>query len=73
MAWNPAALGMPDNPFMSFGFAGRGAAGTDPISLSDLSKYSGVTVPNAVLAGWLSRVKSEGGQKIERRAMAPSH
>ena len=65
VAWNPAALGMPDNPFMSFGFAGRGAAGTDPISLSDLSKYSGVTVPNAVLAGWLSRVKAEGGQKID--------
>lgn len=65
VAWNPAGLGMPDNPFMSFGFAGRGAAGTDPISLSDLSKYSGVTVPNAVLAGWLSRVQSQGGQKID--------
>ena len=63
--WNPAGLGMPDNPFMSFGFAGRGAAGTDPISLSDLSKYGGVTVPNAVLANWLSRVKSQGGQKVD--------
>src|SRR5436189_5942357 len=61
--WNPAGLGMPDNPFMSFGFAGRGAAGTDRISLSDLSKYSGVTVPNAVLASWLARVPAQGGQK----------
>jgi len=63
--WNPAGLGMPDNPFMSFGFAGRGAAGTDPISLSDLSKYSGVTVPNAVLASWLSRVQAQGGQRVD--------
>jgi hypothetical protein len=63
--WNPAGLGMPDNPFMSFGFAGRGTAGTDPISLSDLSKYSGVTVPNAVLASWLSRVQAQGGQKVD--------
>src|SRR6266513_2548018 len=63
--WNPAGLGMPDNPFMSFGFAGRGAAGPDPISLSDLSKYSGVTVPNAVLASWLSRVQAQGGQKVD--------
>jgi hypothetical protein len=63
--WNPAGLGMPDNPFMSFGFAGHGAAGTDPISLSDLSKYSGVSVPKAVLASWLSRVQSQGGQKVD--------
>ena len=63
--WNPAGLGLPDNPFMSFGFAGRGAAGTDPISLSDLSKYGGVTVPNAVLASWLSRVQAQGGQKVD--------
>src|SRR5689334_18903923 len=65
VAWNPAGLGMPDNPFVSFAFAGRGAAGTDPISLSDLSKYSGVTVPNAVLASWLSRVQAQGGQKVD--------
>jgi hypothetical protein len=63
--WNPAGLGMPDSPVMSFGFAGRGAAGTDPISLSDLSKYGGVTVPNAVLASWLSRVQAQGGQKVD--------
>jgi hypothetical protein len=65
VTWNPAGLGMPDNPFFSFGFAGRGAGGTDPISLSDLSKYSGVAVPNAVLATWLTRVKQQGGQSLE--------
>ena len=63
--WNPAGLGMPDNPFMSFSFAGRGAAGMDPISMSDLAKYSGVVVPNAVLATWLSRVQAQGGQKLD--------
>jgi hypothetical protein len=65
VTWNPAGLGMPDNPFMSFSVAGRGAAGMDPISLSDLAKYSGVVVPNAVLASWLSRVQAQGGQKLD--------
>src|SRR5256885_93151 len=54
MNWNPAGLGMPDNPFFSFAFTGRGAGGTGPISLSDLSRYSGVAVPQAVLASWLT-------------------
>src|SRR5689334_12965634 len=63
--WNPAGLGMPENPFFSFAFAGRGAGGTDPITLSDLAKYGGVKVPNAVLANWLSRVQQHGGQSLE--------
>ena len=65
MNWNPAGLGMPDNPFFSFAFAGRGAGGTDPISLSDLSRYSGVAVPQTVLASWLTRVHRQGGQSLE--------
>ena len=63
--WNPANLGQPGNPLFSFGFAGRGAGGMDPISLGDLSQYSGVTVPNAVLSQWLSRVRAQGGQSLE--------
>jgi hypothetical protein len=65
VSWNPAGLGMPDNPVFSFAFAGRGAGGTDPISLGDLKQYSGVTVPNTVLASWLSRVQAQGGQSLE--------
>src|ERR1051326_8265578 len=65
VSWNPANLGMPGNPLFSFGVAGRGAGGTDPISLSDLHQYSGVTVPSSVLAAWLSRVKAQGGQSLE--------
>ena len=30
---------------LSFGFAGRGSGGMDPISLSDLAQYSGVQLP----------------------------
>lgn len=63
--WNPANLGQPGNPLFSFGFAGRGAGGMDPISLGDLSQYSGVPVPNAVLNNWLARVQQQGGQSLE--------
>ena len=63
--WNPAGLGMPDNPFMSFSFAGRGAAGMDPISMSDFAKYGGTLVPSSVIATWLKRVQAEGGQKLD--------
>jgi hypothetical protein len=63
--WNPANLGMPGNPALSFGFAGRGAAGMDPISLGDLSQYSGVSLPTTVLNTWLSRVQAQGGQSLE--------
>lgn len=65
VSWNPAGLGMPDNPVFSFAFAGRGNGGTGPVSLGDLAQYSGVVVPNAVLASWLSRVKAQGGQSLD--------
>jgi hypothetical protein len=63
--WNPANLGMPGNPPLSFGLAGRGAAGMGPISLSDFSQYSGVAIPQAVLGNWLARVQQQGGQSLE--------
>ena len=63
--WNPAGLGMPDNPFMSFSFAGRGGAGMDPISMSDFAKYGGTQVPSSVIATWLKRVQAQGGQKLD--------
>src|SRR5690348_5700741 len=65
VSWNPAGLGMADTPLFSFAFAGRGAAGTDPISLGDLKQYGGQTVPNAVLASWLARVQAQGGQSLD--------
>ena len=63
--WNPANLGQPGNPLFSFGFAGRGSGGMEPISLGDLSQYSGVQLPNAVINQWLARVKASGGQSLE--------
>src|SRR4051812_16290759 len=63
--WNPANLGLPGNPALSFGFAGRGAGGMDPISLSDFAQYGGVPLPNAVMSEWLARVQHQGGQSLE--------
>jgi hypothetical protein len=63
--WNPANLGMPGNPLMSFAFAGRGTGGMDPISLSDMHQYSGVKLPDPVRAAWLSRVQAQGGQSLD--------
>lgn len=65
VSWNPAGLGMPDNPLFSFAFAGRGAGGTDPISLGDFKQYGGTTVPTSVLATWLARVQAQGGQSFD--------
>src|SRR2546423_9282899 len=65
VSWNPANLGLPGNPLLSFGFAGRGSGGMDPISLGDLAQYSGLRVPNAVRTDWLTRVKLHGGQSLE--------
>src|SRR3954469_15356340 len=65
VAWNPANLGLPGNPLLSFGFAGRGSGGMDPISLSDLAQYGGVPLPNAVMSEWLARVRHQGGQSLE--------
>src|SRR4029078_4995555 len=48
VSWNPANLGQPGNPLFSFGFAGRGAGGMEPISLGDLCQHSGVRSPQAV-------------------------
>ncbi|HEY2852905.1 MAG TPA: hypothetical protein VGJ18_08680 [Gemmatimonadaceae bacterium] len=63
--WNPANLGMPGNPLMSFAFAGQGTGGMDPISLSDMHQYSGVKLPDPVRATWLSRVQAQGGQSLD--------
>jgi hypothetical protein len=63
--WNPANLGLPGNPGLSFGFSGRGTGGMEPISLGDLSQYGGMQLPNAVMSSWLTRVKQQGGQSLE--------
>lgn len=63
--WNPANLGQPGNPLFSFGFAGRGSGGMDPISLGDFAQYGGAQLPNAVRNDWLVRVQQQGGQSLD--------
>src|SRR5690349_5657715 len=62
--WNPANLGMPGNPLVSFGLAGRGAAGMGPITLGDFAQYGGQNLPQSVMSTWLSRVQQQGYQSL---------
>jgi hypothetical protein len=66
VAWNPAALGLPDNPSFSLVLlALRGGNGLGPIGLSDLADWSDRVVPDAVKEDWLSRIVREGSQRGE--------
>lgn len=63
-AWNPAGLGMPDNPPVSFAaFPFRFNAGLTPIATGDLARYDGQFVPRAVRIEWLDAIDREGGEK----------
>lgn len=63
VAWNPANLGMRDNPSFSFGFlAVSGSSGLDPISLSDFAPYSGKDLPKTQREQWLKTVALKGGE-----------
>ncbi|MBI4540696.1 MAG: hypothetical protein HY704_14440 [Gemmatimonadetes bacterium] len=64
VAWNPAGLGLQDNPGFSLALLPvRGIAGLDPITLSDLKDYENQVVPNDVKEEWLQRITQEGRQK----------
>src|SRR5690348_14710902 len=71
VAWNPAGLGMPDNPFVSFAFAGRGAAGTDPISLSEDRKSTRLNSSHPSISYAVfclkKKKKNKRGEQIQRR------
>jgi hypothetical protein len=63
-SWNPAGLGMPGNPVVSFGLLStRGIQGLDPISLKDLKDYQDAVVPAAVRQEWLNRITTEGSEQ----------
>lgn len=63
-AWNPAGLGMPDNPSISFAaFPFAFNAGLNPITPGDLARYDGRFVPRAVRIEWLDAIDREGGEK----------
>jgi hypothetical protein len=63
VAWNPANLGLRDNPDFSLAIlAFHGSSGLDPISLSDFAPYSGKQLPSTQREAWLQTVANKGGQ-----------
>jgi hypothetical protein len=63
VAWNPANLGQPGNPKFSIGLlALQGTSGLDPVTLSDIGKYSGKVLPVEQRENWLQSVTNSGGE-----------
>jgi hypothetical protein len=64
VAWNPAMLGMPDNPRFSLAILPmRGSAGIGPITLSDVAGYESRFLDDAVKQEWLQRIIEKGGEQ----------
>jgi hypothetical protein len=64
VAWNPAMLGLPDNPRTSLALLpARTIAGLDPVTLGDVSDYDGEFLPAVVREEWLRRVEQEGSEQ----------
>src|SRR5688572_32227527 len=64
VAWNPAMLGLPDNPRTSLAVLPvRAIAGLDPVTLGDISDYGGEFLPNVVREEWLRRIEREGSEQ----------
>jgi hypothetical protein len=62
-AWNPAGLGMPDNPGASFTMLPLTVtAGLSPISPADLAEYQGELIPHAARAEWVAAIAEAGGE-----------
>ncbi|MFO7894126.1 MAG: hypothetical protein R6U63_10340 [Longimicrobiales bacterium] len=63
-AWNPAGLGMPDNPGASFAFLPFNATvGLSPITPADLAEYDGELIPRSARLEWLNAITEDGGEK----------
>lgn len=62
-AWNPAGLGMPDNPAFSLVFLPvRARALVSPIGPSDLAMYDGERIPANTKEEWLQKIIDNGGE-----------
>lgn len=61
-SYNPANLALSNNPAFSLTVLPvRADAGVGPIPLSDVSEYSGRSIPHAQRQQWLDRIAAEGG------------
>lgn len=71
VAWNPSALGLSDNPHVSFTLlALRGGNGLAPVTLGDLADWADRVVPDAVRRDWLARIVADGAQRGSGEAEA---
>ena len=63
VSWNPANLGLAGNPNFSLTFLGaRGTGDLGPVTLKDVSTYSGQILPDAVRDEWMRRVEDGKGE-----------
>ncbi len=63
-AWNPAGLGMPDNPETSVTVIPIvGMVGVGPVTTGDLADYGGELIPRDVKLAWLDAIRGDGGEK----------
>ena len=63
VSWNPANLGLAGNPNFSLTFLGaRGTGDLGPVTLKDVSSYSGQVLPDAVRDDWMRRVEAGKGE-----------
>lgn len=63
-AWNPAGLGMPDNPGWSLAVMPvMFNAGLSPIGPSDLAEWEGELIPAQTRIEWLHAIHEAGGEK----------
>lgn len=63
VAWNPAGLGMPDNPGFSISLLPLLAnAGLDPVTPGDVAAWDGQIIPDDVKREWLDIIRSAGGE-----------
>jgi hypothetical protein len=64
VAWNPANLGLSENPRFSLALLGiRGTSDLGPINSGDLARYQGVNLPDDVRDAWMQRIEDEGGEQ----------
>jgi hypothetical protein len=62
--WNPAGLGLADNPGASLTLLPVSVtAGLGPVTPSDLAAYDGQLVPHGARVQWLDRIRSDGGER----------
>ena len=63
VSWNPAGLGMPDNPGFSLALLPLvTTAGLDPVTPSNFAEYDGEVIPHEVKREWLQLIQEAGGE-----------